>query len=389
MPPADDEGLLAAVSTAVEEARPADVRADDAAVPDDPAPSAPEPEPTPDPGQSAAPAPAGDGTQPTDPDPNADRGDGRNAHGRFVKKQGETDQAFEQRKAAAPAAPADPVAPPKKLDHVNDPIPEGLKGKTRERIEYLTSSVKSVTAERDTARQQLDTFTQAIRETNAPPEVFARHVEVLRLMNSADPAEQAQAVKFLRAAADNLAGAIGEDVPGKNPLEGHQDLIDDVEDGDLSRERAIEIARARNKEKAAGDRNGRATQQTEAKRVYEAQAETARVELNALGIELARQDPTGFGWKTALIKPEAIRLKNSIPPTQWVAWYKQKYASYEGLAPRAAAPSVGDGGRQRVPAGTGQRQPMRPRQGAGGAPFAEPKSLAEAVEFGIANANRR
>ncbi len=384
MPPADDEGLLAAVSTAVEEARPADVRADDAAVPDDPAPSAPEPEPTPDPGQSAAPAPAGDGTQPTDPDPNADRGDGRNAHGRFVKKQGETDQAFEQRKAAAPAAPADPVAPPKKLDHVNDPIPEGLKGKTRERIEYLTSSVKSVTAERDTARQQLDTFTQAIRETNAPPEVFARHVEVLRLMNSADPAEQAQAVKFLRAAADNLAGAIGEDVPGKNPLEGHQDLIDDVEDGDLSRERAIEIARARNKEKAAGDRNGRDRQQTEQQRTHEAAIESARVELNTLGTDLKRTDPGGYAWKTARLVPKVREMVRDLPPSKWAAHYKQQYALFEGMP---APVTVGTG--QRVPAGTGARQPMRPRQGAGGAPFAEPKSLAEAIDLGIANANRR
>lgn len=391
----EDDKLLEAVGAAVDAATPADVRqadvvedtdvdgaastdsGDDTAAPEDTATA--DDKAKPGDGAGKTKPSAKDGEDQAAADPNADRGDGRNAKGHFVKKQGETDADFEKRKAAAPAKGKDgeidpKTGKPKPPDHINDPIPAELKGKTRERIEGLVTAAKTLTQERDTARKTVKEFDDAIKATGADPDTFARHMDLLGAMLSDDPQDQRAAMRALRAAADKLAADIGETPTGKDPLEGHQDLIDKVEDGDITKDLAIELAEARNRKKAEETRTTRRTETDEATREHNEAVDAARAELNTYGAQLAKDDKL-FATKAKILLPAVQAMAASTHPSKWLAAYKKMYENLKLAAPTDT--------RQRVPAGTGERQPRRPTQGAGAGGKPAPASLEQAIDFGI------
>lgn len=276
---------------------------------------------------------------------------------------------------------------PKGPDPVNDPIPDDVKGKTRARMTSLIDTAKTLTTERDEAVGQVDGFLKAIAETGADPEGFARHVEVLRLMNSEKPEDRRSALKFLRGAATKLAADLGEREPGKE-LEGHADLLEDVENGDLSRERAIEIANGRNAKAAADEAAKRNTKASEEELEQKRAIEAGKTALNELEAQLRKSDPL-YDRKYAAIKNAALALIPTIHPSQWVASFKRLYNSVDAKNLPRPTPRVGDGGNRNVPRGTGAQQPMRPRQGAGGGGPKVPQSVDEAINFGIEQANAR
>lgn len=289
----------------------------------------------------------------------------------------------QEKPADKDGAAADRKDGAKEPAHVTDPIPPELKGKTRERMTALVDTAKTLTAELEQERGTVQGFLTAIAATGADPDTFARHVEVLRLMNSSDQNEQRVALKALRAAADKVAQALGEREPGKE-LEGHDDLAEEVEEGSITKARAIEIANARNRAKAEEARAARTSEQTEAEQAIA----TARDELNAFEAEMRKADPD-YDRKRAAIETAAKALIPTIPPAKWKAAYKKLYDTVDVSKLPRPAPRVGDGGRRNVPRGTGANQPQRPRQGAGGGSVKAPTSDLEAVSFGIEQANAR
>lgn len=424
--PDADPGALAAVSAAIAEATPPELNATDDHVSGGDGTAETVDDAGADPpvggeGGSGAPDPAAakgeageeEGGEPpakgkaAPADPEADRGDGRNARGEFVEKAGETAEQLAARRKAdpdngkAPGAkpPAKPeidpatgkpkAAAPKKVDHVNDPIPADLKAPTKARMEGLVNIAKALTTERDTMKAELvdaREFLAAIEETGADAETYARHLNVLALMHSPRLEDKRQVLEYFRKAVDKLGTDLGETPAGKDALAGHQDLIDDVEAGEIKRERAVEIASARNREAAATrintDVRTRETAQTDAQR---AEAATKKG-LNDLSAELRARDGALYDRKHRILVPFIKKLNRSLPSDQLVQSVRDAYEELK-LSPTngSAAPAVGDGGSPpgRAPGGTGAQQPMRPRNGAGAGGTKEPKTALEAMELGL------
>lgn len=310
--------------------------------------------------------------------------------GKFVAKKpdGEgTDPAAAAAKTGAqPGAPkpgakpaAKPAAGAKPPDHVNDPIPEDVKGKTRERMQGLITAAKTLTTERDTLKHERDELLETIQATGAEPETFWRHTEVLRLMLSADANDQRNAVKHLRGAADKIAAQLGDPVPGHDPLKdpANKDLADEVEAGDLSRERALELAQARSRTAAEGRRTTETEQQRQAREQHEQAVDAARVELNTLGAELKKANPAMYAAKSAALLDVVKEMVQHTPPDRWAAAYRKLYDKHP-YAPAKPA--------NRAPRGTGTNQPARPTQGAGGGGPRAPQNELEALDLGIAAA---
>lgn len=322
------------------------------------------------------------------PDPEADRGDGRNAAGRFVKKADETDEQLAARRSADPLDGKKPGAKPdagaggKKADHVNDPIPDEIKGRTRERIEGLVATAKDLNTKLEQQTAELESGRELfgmIEATGADAATFARHMDVLSLMCSDELADKQKAVELLRKAADTLGQQLGEPPPGKDPLEGHQDLIDEVEAGETKRERAIEIAKFRN-QTAAAERHRTATEtRNNEQTAAEQQRAKVKTALNELSTELHKKDGKEvYERKHKLLVPFIKRLNAALPPDKIVAAVREAYNALE-LAPAAAPAANGT----RAPAGSGQRQPARATQGAGGGGSKVPSNPLEALEFGL------
>lgn len=414
--PATDEGALAAISAAIENPEgeasnaasgdPGGESADGEAAGGEGGAAGPGEragtqggEPEPDAGKGAGGEPSAEeadaaakgGKKGAAADPSADsegdRGDGRNAAGRFVKKQGETDEQLATRRSAdpqdgkKPGAAPDPAA--KKADHVNDPIPPEIKGRTRERMEGLVATTKELNTKLEAQAAELESGRELfgmIEATGANAETFARHMDVLALMTSQDPGEQQQAVTFLRAAADKIGQQLGETPTGKDPLEGHADLLEEVDGGELTRKRAEEIAKQRNATAATDRRRTENdSRNTEADAAAQARAKV-KTALNDLSTELAKKDGAEvYARKHKLLVPMIKRLNAALPPDKIVAAVREAYAAIE-LGPAAAAPANGQG---RAPAGTGGRQPARATQGAGAGGPKTPTSALEALEFGL------
>lgn len=311
--------------------------------------------------------------------------------GRFVKKA-----------AAAPSTPdkgtkpeIDPktgqpkAAAPKKADHVNDPIPEDIKGRTRERMEGLVATTKELTtklsgaeAELTEARQVLD----MIEATGAPPEAFARHLNVLALMHSPKLEDKQAVLKYFRTAATSLAKDLGETPPGEDPLTAHPDLLEDVQNGELKRERAIELAEARNRAKASERINADNRQRINAETEAEQQRERTRAALNTLSAELRKRDGEEvYARKHAVLVPFIKRIHSTLAPDKVVEAVRK---AYDELALGAAAPKSeqrrvgGNAGAEPTKPAT-PAQPLRGNNGAGAGGGKAPQNVMEALDFGL------
>lgn len=315
-----------------------------------------------------------------------------------AKKLADDKKAADDAAAATAAAAAAEAGKKKQPDHVNDPIPEEIKGRTRERMEGLVGVAKDLTTKLDTATAELTAHKQdsadffgAIENAGLDAQGFANTMELVRRMNSTDIVEKRAGLRDLRAAEAKLALQLGETPIGADPLKDHADLLQQVEDGDLKREIAEELAATRNRTKAETKLAAEARdadKRTQADR----DAETAVVaELNALSDELRKKDGKAlYDRKHAILTPIVKRLRRTVPAADLVPAVREAYNELE-LPPVAAAaggggggPRVGDQGNgSRVAAGTGNQQPSRARAAAGGGGTKTPATGLEALELGL------
>lgn len=294
---------------------------------------------------------------------------GRNPDGTFKEKAPEQKKAEEDAAAAAkkPAAEEDPI---------NDPIPDAIKGRTRERMQKLIDTVKAQTE----IAEQHDALFGTIQATGATPEEFAAMVGYMRAVHSNDPKDLEQAYNVLREELVGIAIKLGRPVPEVNLLreKGNEDLIKEIQDGTLTVNRAHEISIQR----AAAARSQQQNQaKTQADRTTQDAATIKQQginELNDLDKVLRAQDGNEvFDYKYAkLTTPEMKEYFQTLDPRTWVPTFKRLYSLIEVPA-ATVAPTV-------KPAAPKPR-PMRPSApaGGGGASPAQPKSALEALNAAL------
>ena len=213
----------------------------------------------------------------------------------------------------------------------------GLKGRTEERFRELTGQVKELAPIREAldkagikdvaqlpqiiqSARERDEFISMVQETGATPEQYGQSLDYLGLITRAangdmDAAKQAYEVISKEQAA--LAQVLGIEVPGvHDPLAEHKDLQADVENGDLSRERALEIARSR-AQQATGQRvqqqRNQQQEQTRAQQQAEQQGIVALQQWEAGKLS----DPAYAAIRPAL-DTEVAKIRQKLPPGQWV-----------------------------------------------------------------------
>ncbi len=367
--PIDQAGLLAAVSAAVTEtSTPPTDEHDDAGSAELDTESTGTPTGGEEPSskeETGDEAPAGGETDIPAADAEVPEGKMRDAQGRFVAKTPENEAA-----AAAAKAAAKPVEQPKAKDPINDPIPQGLKKETGERIQAVIKIAKEQTQKAELATSQFNEVMGLIKETRATPEQYGQTLEFLKMFNSGDPDQLEKALVAAQQTVTNIARLLGKPVPGVDFLSGHQDLRDAVQNGEISQAHAEELAAARANRQLHTQMGQQHTQQGQAEQVRR----QGISDLNALEVQLQASDPQFAAKRPTLLKIMQPII-NRLPPTEWAAAVRDAYANIP--APVAAAPAA-------KPAVPGQ-QPFRGKNPAGGHQ-AEPKTLAEAIKQGIAQA---
>lgn len=309
--------------------------------------------------------------------------------------------AAEAAKAAKPDADNKPAGEPDKPEPdkaTEDEITAlGLKEKSAARFRELAGEVKTLAPIKDAiekagikdvaelpqivqdATAGREIFAQ-IQETGANPEQYGMALDYLSTVTRAmrgdmKAAEQAYAV--MSGELTVLAKLLGKDVPGiVDPLADHADLRQQVENGDLPRESALEIVRLR-QEGALREAHQRSeTERQTSDAAQQHAVKQAVAELDTLGQELAKIDPH-YAVKAPVLIAQLQALKDVLPPAQWTAKARALYAA---IPNPPAAPT---------PAPAPTRPSPGPVRGVGMRPAITPVTddPFEALEQGIAEAN--
>lgn len=333
-------------------------------------------EPGDEPGDDAdGPAGAGDGSE--DPELGPD--------GKPVVKAGiepeldpATGKPFTPEQVAAKAAEAEKAAFRKLQveDPINAPIPKYLKQTTQERMTKLVGIAKDLTTKHNTVLSERNEIIGMITETGATAAQYTGALNYLRMVNSRDPEQIKAAIGVMQQELSALSRMAGVAVAGVDHLANHADLKAAVDAKQLTQALAEEIAAGR-EHRTLQTQQSRASQQTE----QQAQAEhSAGVQaLNAIGVKLKAADPNYAAKAQAVLAKIGDEMK-TLPPSQWAQHFLVAYTTFQ--PPRAAVPPV------RKVAAVPKNQPLRGNNPSGGVQSA-PKSLEEAINFGIAAGTRR
>lgn len=259
----------------------------------------------------------------------------------------------EQKPAVAPADKAQAAT-----DSVASPEQEEAELLAGVKSERGRERIKQVFADRKALEQDVNEFKSLVQSSGMSAEEFAQTLEFGRLVNSGDDASLRTAIEMVEAQRTMLYGKLGVEAPGVDLLAGHADLKDAVDNMEMTRDKAVELAKLRKAEAArttreAADRKIVVERQdfektvTQATGALEAYLTTRAAEVD----HPARMKALGAHFS----KPENLQaFVQTYRPDQWQATIKIMYDNIQVARP---APNVRD-------------QPLRTRPAALGTPAA-------------------
>ena len=176
-----------------------------------------------------------------------------------------------------------------------------------------------------------------VAESGLAQEEFAGMLQIGRMFKSDKPEDLQAALTEIDALRTNIATRLGIDAPGVDPLAKHADLVADVENMAISRERALEIAKLR-------DSQARVQQTQQQTREMAEFQNTVRGAATQMDAALAQRASTpGHAAKVEFIKSQLSdpakmqQFVSTYRPDQWQAVVLTMYDAYTPPPPPAPA----------------------------------------------------
>jgi len=252
--------------------------------------------------------------------------------------------------------------------------PEGLdksSPKTQERFKKLVDQNK----EKDTAIESLKSENQGIigmiQDTGATADQFGSLLNLTSLMYHPDKADPKAAVETLYSAASKLAKANGIDLPGSDPLDGHDDLRAKVDKMDITLDDAKEIALSRNRQSTQEQQNTERTTQQEEQNKSAQRVSSGKTAVQEYLLDLQKND-IDFEAKADHLMEAVEGIAKSEPPEKWVEHLDRLYKAIGKVAKTNPKPK--DDNNESL------------RSGRGGGGVKAPGSMGEAISQGLKTA---
>jgi hypothetical protein len=137
-------------------------------------------------------------------------------------------------------------------------------------------------------------------------------LQYMTWVNSKNPADLQKAYDFIEVERNALAQALGKETPDHDPLAAYPDLQKAFEEGNITRELALEVASTRHQQRLSSGLNEQTQQQTRHQQAREA----ALKDLTALGNEL-QKDPHFEYKKPAIQSITETVLTTEKDPSKW------------------------------------------------------------------------
>lgn len=238
-------------------------------------------------------------------------------------------------KAAAAAAGKDKTADGKKPDPVNDPIPDTLQARTKERMENLIGLVK----QKDAMLESQHGILNAITNTGASPQEFGAMIGYMSWVHSEEPTKLKMARDLLMSELEGVCLKLGEAAPGIDFIAKHPDIQAMVQAGQITQEAANELAITRSRKAAADHKTQVDAERTATETAQTKERDTAIAGLNALGAQMAKTD-ADYKRKFKLMQDNGLmEALRELPVKQWKDAFLRAY----NRIPAAASAVAGTG----------------------------------------------
>lgn len=284
-----------------------------------------------------------------------------------LEAQAEAKPAESEAKPAAdakpPVAAKDDLTPPPGLSAGANKRFQALAGMVREK----DAEIQRITAEQGKhaeAAEIVKGYSQVFDDAKCKPEQFEMAIDFIKAVNTGNAD---RAMQIIGEQVKALQLRTGKDFAVPDALSPFQDLTQATQNGEITRQHALELARAR----ASEQERQQAEQQTRQAQQTEAQGQQAVMSgAQAVAAWTAQVAKTDFDWpaKEKLLDGKIDWLAANAPPSQWLT-HLQNY--YDMLS---ASSTSGK------PAPT--PQPLRANGGESGAQ-AQPRNAAEAISQGL------
>ncbi|WP_238878642.1 hypothetical protein [Achromobacter xylosoxidans] len=178
----------------------------------------------------------------------APNGRARDDQGRFKALDPAQDAAAAPQHQQPPVAGAIPAeakpAVPKSPEQEESELLAGIKS------DRGRARVAQIIEERKTAQGEVAAVRELVQAAGMTAETFSQHIEFSRLANSNDPRDLQQAAQMLEQTRADLYRKLGQDAPGVDALSDFPDLAQMVQDMQMPRETALEVAKMRRDQQA-------------------------------------------------------------------------------------------------------------------------------------------
>lgn len=234
---------------------------------------------------------------------------------------------------AAPVEAAKP-AEPKTTEAEEAELLEGVKSdRGKERI-------KQVFQEKKALEQDLNQFRELVTKTGMSPQDFAQTLEFGRLVNSGDEKNLRVALEMVEGQRAMLYAKLGVEAPGVDLLKGHDDLKAAVDNMEITRDRAVELAKYRKQQQEVTQRQQTQQQITQDRQQFEQTVQQAAGAMEAyLSTRQTEVDhPARMKVITEHFKNPANlqQFIQTYEPRQWAATIKMMYDGI--VVPKVATP---------------------------------------------------
>ena len=235
--------------------------------------------------------------------------------------------------------PADKPAEPKAEDKPKAPEQEEAELLEGVKSERGKERIRQVFAEKKQLEQDITEFRELVKSTGMSPQEFAQTLEFGRLVNSGDEKNLRVALEMIEGQRAMLYQKLGVEAPGVDLLQGHDDLKQAVDNMEITRERAVELAKYRKQQAEVQQR-----QQVEQQSVQQQQAFQQQVQQAAGAMEAYLQTRANEVDHPARMKVITEHFKNpanlqkfvsTYQPQQWAATIQMMYDNIQ--VPRAAS----------------------------------------------------
>lgn len=228
-----------------------------------------------------------------------------------------------------------------------EPKPDAPKTPEQEEAELLDGvksergkeRIQKMLAERKQYEQDVTEFKQMVQSTGMSAQEFAQTLEFGRLASSNDPAKVQVAIEMIEQQRAQLYARIGKEAPGVDLLKDHPDLQQAVESMEVTRDKAVELAKHRRAESAQRQQMQAQQQAAQSNQQYQQAVATASQQAEAYLSTRAKEADHPHRMKAIsdyFRDPANMQeFVGTFQPHQWAAAIKMKYDSIQ--APRAPA----------------------------------------------------